>query len=234
MRYSTFWLGAIAIPAIAAGQPIPADAADPSPVIEQIASGRKEILAPPPTARTTSAPPQLTKEAPGVSPAPQLTKERGTNALSAQVYRGPRTAEPAQSLSRPADGRTAAVERVGGKDRCDPAETKAPSNNSCSKVIETRAAEFARPDPAILSPEQRILMEQQLRERSASISGASRRLATTGDGANTMAGQEVASIVLGRSSDAADKKEKPEESPQLSEEAAAIVNAIVNQPAAPQ
>ncbi|RIX29331.1 hypothetical protein D3M59_08525 [Sphingomonas edaphi] len=45
---------------------------------------------------------------------------------------------------------------------------------------------------------------------------------------------EVAAIGLGRSSDAADKKEKPEESPQPSEEAAAIVNAIINQPAAPQ
>ncbi|WP_267896951.1 hypothetical protein [Sphingomonas edaphi] len=44
----------------------------------------------------------------------------------------------------------------------------------------------------------------------------------------------MAAIGLGRSSDAADKKEKPEESPQPSEEAAAIVNAIINQPAAPQ
>src|SRR3546814_10365041 len=69
---------------------------------------------------------------------------------------------------RPSDGRTGAVTPVTGEDRCDAAKQDKDKarQEACAKVIETRAAEFTRPDPTILSPEQRLLVDQRLRERS--------------------------------------------------------------------
>lgn len=49
---------------------------------------------------------------------PQVTRERGGAAAGAQVSRAPRTAHEPEPLSRPSEGRTGAIARVEGEDRC--------------------------------------------------------------------------------------------------------------------
>jgi hypothetical protein len=80
-----------------------------------------------------------------------------------------------------------------------------------------------------LSPEQRIIAEQQLRERTGKFGGAARRLAVNGSDAESMEAQGVASVVL-RAPPAEPKRDKPEQDPAAAEQLNAIVNAIVNRP----
>ena len=170
--------------------------------------------------------PQLSSAADSAAPSLQLTRERGSGPAAQQLTRGARTAQPSQPLSKPEDGRTGSVERVAGSDRCDP-EAERPRVAKCAQVIETRAAEFTRRDPAPLSPEQRIIVEQQARERGGSFGDAARRLAANGDDARSLEAQGVASLVL-RAPPAEPKPAKPDADPAPSEAMTAIVNAIVN------
>lgn len=171
--------------------------------------------------------PQVSEKRDRDPPARQLTSERGAGAAR-QLSDGRRSAQPSQALSLPSDGRTAAVDRIAGSDRCDPA-SRDRARPRCANVIETRAAEFARPDPTPLSPEQRIIMEQQQRERSATIGGAARRLANNGEDSRSIEAQGVASVVL-----AAPPTQpgpvKPGADPAASEQLNALVNAIINRP----
>lgn len=172
-------------------------------------------------------PPQLTAEAQGQAQEPQLTSEGRSVRTPLQLYQGGRTALPSQALSRPSEGRTAAVAPVGGTDRCDEVATNAADRAACAHVIETRSAEFERPDPVTLSPEQRLLVEQRLREVPAS-----RRLASTGLDPNSLEEQAVASLTLRPTPP--DERDKPEDERSASEAAAAaLVNAIVNGPGQP-
>jgi hypothetical protein len=197
----------------------------PQPVgmqqVERTATSRNAAAAPEP---------QLSSVVESVTPSLQLTRERGSGAASPQLTRGPRTAQPSQALSTPAEGRTGSVERVAGSDRCDPAATDRARPAKCAAVIETRAAEYTRREPAPLSPEQRIIVEQQARERSGSFSSAARRLAANGDDARSIEAQGVASLVLG-APPVEPKRERPAEDPAATEQLNAIVNAIINQPA---
>lgn len=193
--------------------------------VEQIGVGTRELLAPPPAAREATAPGQLSGEAGRVAPQPQLTTEARSTPSAPQLYRGGRTALPSDPLSRPSEGRTGAVERVAGRDRCDPAEGSEAQRAACLRVIETRSAEFDRPVPPTLSAEQRLLVEQRAREARMSDRGAARRLADEAD-ADTAATQGIASFVL---RPAERRVEDPAEGAGISEaEAAAIVNAIQN------
>ena len=167
------------------------------------------------------------RAATSASPALQLTSERGSGPASPQLTKDARSAQPSQPLSEPRDGRTSAVERVAGSDRCDPAKTDRP-RAACAQVIETRAAEFARKDPTPLSPEQRIIVEQQARERSGSFAEAARRLATNGDDTRSMDAQGLASVVLS-APPAELKRDKPDADPAETEQLNAIINAIVTQ-----
>lgn len=51
----------------------------------------------------------------------------------------------------------------------------------CRKVIETRAAEFARPASTYLTPEQRLLIQQQLRRSSTNTEKAARPVSREGE-----------------------------------------------------
>ena len=198
----------------------------PQPVgMQQVAArpvARETAVARPGALRS----PQLSSIAESGAPALQLTRERGSGPASQQLTTGAPTAQPSQALSRPEDGRTGSVERVAGSDRCDP-EADRPRIAKCAQVIETRAAEFTRRDPTPLSPEQRILVEQQAREHAGSFGGAARRLAANGDDSRTLEAQGVASLVL-RAPQAEAKPVKPASDPAASEAMTAIVNAIVN------
>jgi hypothetical protein len=175
-----------------------------------------------------SSSPQVSSVSESSSPTRQLTGERGSGPASEQLTKGARSAEPSQPLSAPKDGRTATIERVAGSDRCDP-KAEGSRSAKCAAVIENRAAEFARRERAPLSPEQRIIIEQQARERSGSFSDAARRLAVSGDDTESIEAQGVASIVLGAPAPKS-RNETPAQDPAAADQLDAIVNAIINQP----
>jgi len=221
--------------------PAPAHGQSSRGSVDQVGSpqpvGMQQVAARPVAGETAIArpgalrSPQLSSVAESGAPALQLTRERGSGPASQQLTTGARTAQPSQPLSKPEDGRTGTVERVAGSDRCDPGADR-PRAAKCAQVIETRAAEFARRDPTALSPEQRIIIEQQLRERGGSFGGAARRLAANGDDARSLESQGVASVVL-RTPPAEPGPAKPDVDPAASEAMTALVNAIVNPQPAP-
>jgi hypothetical protein len=131
-------------------------------------------------------------------------------------------------LSERRDGRPEAVQRLTGTDACDPARRHLPKAQ-CARVIENRSSEFARPDPTVLSPEQRLLLEQEIgRDALDPVSGA-RRLATTGVADESLAAMGVAAVVMGTKDDAPEKTKQEEDVAKAAE----VVGAILNQPLAP-
>jgi hypothetical protein len=95
-------------------------------------------------------------------------------------------------------------------------------------VIENRAAEFTSPDPAALSPEQRLLAEQRLRDGNGSTRDAGRRLARSGEDVVSGEAQAVASVVLGTApASASGNQNAPTPNQGLSEATLTILNAIV-------
>lgn len=160
----------------------------------------------------------------------QLTAERGSGPGSQQLTQGARTAQPSQALSTPKEGRTGTVERVAGDDRCDPAAPAKTRSANCVAVIETRAAEFSPRAAPPLSPEQRIIMDQQLRERTSGMASAVRRLANNGEDAQSPDAQGLASVVLREPVDP--KREQPTDpaAAAASGQILAIVNAIIDRP----
>lgn len=223
-RHTLFLLIACSTGASAAAQEI-----DPS--IEQISSGSKgaELRLDVGEQPRSSAPPAQLATGSESSPATsQVTPERRSAPPPDQLSTGGKTAQPPQPLSRPAEGRQAAVERVEGADRCDPAEPMRPRSR-CAKVIENRSAEFARPDPNALSPEQRLLLEQEVKEEALNTDDGARRLATTGEADESLVAMGVAAVVL-RSNEEAPAKAPADEN---AIKAADIVGAIIGQPLTP-
>lgn len=183
------------------------------------------------SADPASTSPQVASAAESASPARQLTSERGAGPGAVQLSKGPRSAQGSAALSSRADGRTSAVERVSGSDRCDPAARRGRSEK-CAAVIESRSAEFARREAPTLSPEQRIIVDQQLRDRLPGVGEAARRLAASGDDAQSMEAQSVASVVLAPpppGPEAGLPKDDPTATPQMQ----AIINAIVGRAGPP-
>jgi hypothetical protein len=193
----------------------------------QLAPAGPAIDLPQRGARESAPPTQLSASEESTPATPQLTREAESARSAPQLYRGGRTAQPSTPLSSPGEGRTAAVTRVQGEDRCDP---RAPRGESpaCERVIETRAAEFVRPAPTRLSPEQRLLGEQRMMP-AASAQAAAQRLATNAANPNSLEDQSIASVVLG--STQAPVSARPTETEPAEGDAAAIeaiVNAVVN------
>lgn len=142
-----------------------------------------------------------------------------------QVYRGSRSAAAADPLSRPRDGRTGAVARVEGQDRCDPQAAGSARNvSACANVIETRSEEFRRPDVVALSPEQRLLIEQRARERSGA--SAARRIGAGTVNPDSLDDQAIAAITLDRPAGPEPAPDQPAQP--LPSGADALINAIVN------
>lgn len=122
---------------------------------------------------------------------PQLNTEQGLRAAT-QLNRSGRTAEAASPLSTPAQGRPRAAAPIGGADRCDPRVPAARRTPECARVLETRSAEFERPEPTPLSPEQRLLAERRApTEESVDARTVARRAATGAVGGD-LAGQALA------------------------------------------
>lgn len=150
-----------------------------------------EAISPSPDAPGES---QLVESAESREPVPQLTRDPGTRPPT-QLYRGGPTAQPTEALSRPADGRRSAVVRIEGQDRCDPAAEDGGERRVCRQVIETRAAEFA-PHEQVLSVEQRLLVDQRVRDQAGTAEAAARRLAERGGDPDSPDEQGIAFIVM--------------------------------------
>lgn len=171
-------------------------------------------------------PPQLSSRGEGAPGQAQLTSAAQSGEQPSQLSTAPRNAEPPHPLSTPEEGRTAAVARVEGKDRCDPANVEDRKRPECKHVIETRSADYARPSPTELSPEQRLMIDQQLLARE-DLSTATRRLADSGN-PNTIEGMGVASIVLDQGQ--AKQPKKPEDDPRTAAAIQAVLGALTVQP----
>lgn len=222
---------ALAMAALACVLPGTASAQDGATDVEQLSPARapddarlpaqSQIASPDRDRMATSDIDPATRADPA-APVPQLSDRRDRRS-PAQLYRGGRTAQPSDPLSTPSQGRTSAVARVEGDDACDPARTEERDDARCARVIETRSAEFTPPEPTPLSPEQRLLVENRLRNADAT-----RRLANSGN-ADSLGDQAIASVAL----DAARPRDPvaPEEDPTqgLDPAVAAMVEAIARQ-----
>jgi hypothetical protein len=185
-------------------------------------------LNPPESGASVESAPQLSSGAESAPAAAQVNRERRSARAPDQLSKGPRTAQSSQPLSDRADGRPEGVQRLAGTDACDPARRHLPKSQ-CARIIENRSSEFARRDPTALSPEQRLLLEQQIgREALDPVSGA-RRLATTGAADESLAAMGVAAVVMGNKDDPPEKSKQDEDVAKAAE----VVGAILNQPLAP-
>ncbi|MFD1789252.1 hypothetical protein ACFSC3_16980 [Sphingomonas floccifaciens] len=126
------------------------------------------------------------------TPQPQLTRERRGSSGSPQLGPATRSAAAPPSSATRADGRRTEVVRVGGRDRCASADTPDPR---CAAVIETRAAEFSAPRAPVLSPEQRLLLDQD-RGEARSVRAAAQRAARNDIDPNALDTQALAAISL--------------------------------------
>jgi hypothetical protein len=201
--------------------------------IEQISSGsrgaefRLDVGEQP---RSSAPPAQLATGSESSPATPQVTPERRSAPPPDQVSTGGKTAQQPQPLSQPSEGRRAAVDRVEGVDRCDPAEPMRPRSR-CANIIENRSSEFARPDPNALSPEQRLLLEQEVREGALNAEDGARRLAIIGEADESLAAMGVAATVLRPGEEVQQPKHAEDD---VAKAAADIVGAIINQPLTPQ
>lgn len=133
--------------------------------------GAHEMRPPPPS--------QLTDEGRSLKPARQLTV-------------APPTAEGPAPLSTPQEGRTGAIARVEGEDRCDPAKAGQRRDAACVRVIERRSAEFERPREPEPSPEARLLGMQSIADAAAPDARLAARRLAEGEVDGSQAAQAVA------------------------------------------
>lgn len=127
---------------------------------------------------------QVSKTIEARSPTPQLAPK------------GP-SAAPPPALSKPSQGRDTRAAALKGSDRCSGADA-ARESEICARVIETRSAEFAAPDHEPLSPEQRLLANQNLLDSAPSDVNAAARRLSTGREDDTLAALAVANQALAK------------------------------------
>jgi len=125
----------------------------------------------------------------------QLTDPANSTTASRQLSDGKRSANAAAPLSSPAQGKPEGVVRLEGNDRCDPDSPQA-NTPACAHAIEKRAAEFTRPSPTELTPEQRLLIRQNATASEPTIQSTLRRIGRNDVDADDPDAQSVASIVL--------------------------------------
>ncbi len=193
--------------------------AAPAEPLAQITTDRRN-----PAAETQLTSGQASRQQPA-----QLSSGEASRQQPAQLSNDRPSAQPPQPLSRPADGRTAAVQRVEGDDRCDPAVEKDRQPQACERVIETRADDYTRPDPTELSPEQRLLLEQEIEHAGEGVTDATHRLATSGETENSNEAMGIAAIVLSQQAPPPKEPGKPED-PANQAAVAAIIQMIGGTP----
>lgn len=169
---------------------------------------------------------QAEQASPDGAPAPipmQVSQHPQSRLGLAQPRPAPASAAPPPALSQAADGRITAITALKGDDRC--AANPGPElADVCARVIETRSDEFSIPDRSALSPEQRLLADQQsLESGPLDINSAARRL-SAGKQDDTLAGLAVASVALSQPVGPTDQKKESETKTQA---VPAVVDALV-------
>jgi hypothetical protein len=202
---------------VAAGSP--ANGPEMPAAAETVATGRAPAAHP-------AAVPQIQAVEERVVDDTQLTQEDRAVRSPTQLHTGGRSAQASEPLSQRSEGRTGTVERVTGSDRCNLPQTDPAIVRACARAIETRAAEFARPAPPPLSPEQRLLVDQRLQEGRSTVRTAVRRLAEEGE-ADTVEGQAVASVAIANDSRSPAAGRRDEEGTAVSAETRAVIEALV-------
>lgn len=142
---------------------------------------------------------------PGLPAAPsalmgQLSSEGRSSAQSQLTGReASRRIAPA-GVSSAADSKPQIVQRIGGRDRCDPQALEGAEGARCLRILELRAAEFQATEAPQLSAEQKLLTQQQREDDRVATSSARRlRLASSDDpDAELHTNQEIAAIYLER------------------------------------
>lgn len=212
--------------ALLAGAAIAQPASDVPQIPDQSKSVATDEATP---ALTTEAPQQISSRNDDSTAQTQLTNARASRQEASQLSSGVRTVQAAPPLSRPSDGRTAAIDRVEGKDRCDAAIPANKQTEDCKKVLETRADDYARPAPQELSPEQRLLLDQQLQGAGEPLADATHRLATSGVPDNSTDSMGIAAIVLKQSEPQPSDKDKKQD-PATEAAVQAIVQFVTQTP----
>jgi hypothetical protein len=167
------------------------------------------------------APAQLSNDEDSRPDQAQLTAVAASPQQPSQVASRSRDPQAAEPLSSPEQGRTAAIDPVSGRDKCDPADGTEKATVQCKKVIENRAAEYRRPPPTRLSPEQKLMIDQQLRAEE----DATQRLVQSGDSGNNLESMGIASVVLDRQNREEEAK-KDEQDQQNQAAMQALVNVL--------
>lgn len=160
---------------------------------------------------TPDAPSQISADGDSTPAEAQLTSRRASRQAPKQLSVDPRDAKGPPPLSKPSDGRTGAIDRVAGSDRCDPATPAARQPEACKQVIESRADDYTRPSPTELSPEQKLLIDQHLREQGRDLTEAAQRLAKSGEADDSTESMGIAAIVLQQSAPPQEEPEKPKD-----------------------
>lgn len=208
------FLGAAAATA-AAGQASAEQAAEPASSV---------YVGTPSVAKTVEAPTQISRKQDSDAAQAQLTSEGASDDATTQLAGPGPSVEASEALSTPSDGRTAGVERVGGSDRCDPANAERMKSAECGKVIETRAGDYSRPSPTELSPEQRLLIAQQWGPNAPEA--AASRLAKSGSTGDDADGLGIASVVLQQSEPAKSDEQKPADDPAANPAVQALIQVL--------
>ncbi len=174
----------------------------------------------------------------GDAAATQVTAEPRSTGVERQVSTDARSARAPTGISRPIDGRiggAGTVERVTGEDRCAlgaPGDAAGGGDRPrvCDRVIETRADQFARPERPILSPEQRLLIDQRVREAPSLRGSRDRRFDPRATDPDRADDQAIAAMVLDRASTQATvaAADAAGQAPALPDASAALIDVILN------
>jgi hypothetical protein len=146
---------------------------------------------------------------------PRQVSQQDDNRRTVQVSNPDQSRNRTVSVSSTAESGPGGVVRLGGKDRCDPQLDKR-QLAECLRILELRADEFNAPAPPQLSAEQKLLIEQRMRDEELADRSASFRirLATMAEpDADLTSNQELASIYLDNLPGAAPPPPEPQAPP---------------------
>lgn len=178
-------------------------ASDASLRVEQVPSREKSTVLTPLIERDRSDPTAGDQIAAAAEAEVQAQQLAPVGELAEPVQLGgdeARTAQAVQPLSSTSDSRPGRVQRLVGRDKCDPQVLTAEKRAECEAILELRAAEFNALRPPELSAEQKLLAAQQMPDRSLSRTprnGAMGGAMSSGlPDAEDRSNQELASLVL--------------------------------------
>ncbi|MEH6789335.1 hypothetical protein [Parasphingorhabdus sp.] len=159
---------------------------------------------------------------------PEQLASEGTPKSVEQLSTSDRDTQSSPALSARAQSYDTATARVEGLDRCRAELLSSRDKTYCDQVIENRSAEFAGPNPALLTPEQKLLGEREFDLGRTGPDAAARRLAVGRTSAADTESQAIASIVLNSPVATEQQPAAPEEPTDMAAETQALIEAIVN------